>query len=718
MHLHRARAPRHKIAHHHQRETDHRGSEIIEREAPSEAVQSQDASSETSATLEKETVLQDQEPSPDLEKLRTLLGVPDTQKSRFDSELRNLTESIVWKKMQLRDPGLTVSPDFIAQMEEFWRSIVESDLMPKTFASSVDNGLGQALGVKLVEWVWEHSKPSLAKKSEFQTHQGHLNLTVKPDEREQFREIYQKASQALGLETGVLAPSVAFEDGKRRTLTWHGVVIGELGTGDTEAWTDELISILKKNASKLLCVKQVEARLTELWAQYPELRHAYDEAGLKLMTTVTVLRTLLDLGVSIGNLPVIIESLTHRRLSCHRDDLAKIVYNDLKSLGLAKSTGPVSESRSRAATPSAPLEVGVDVLRLELGRGIYTLAEAQDGAPLLERISSLRASFVQETGFIIPGIKVTGCPALAPGECRLLVKELEWTRVTLYPEHLLAIGPSHRLKETRGIETTDPVYGMPAKWCKRDLRPEIEAKGCMVFEPVSVIAMVLTESMRSQAHKLFSTQTFHAYLSSLKGTEPELVKIFLECPRLLKLGKIVLSRLLEERIPIRDQVTILETLMEDESESSAHWATELVREKLGRLITQKRQREDEELYVLTLSREMERLCRNCLKTDAATSRLEPDQNIEMTLRVSMKKSIERIREEGHRETLVTSPELRRPLFDFFHEDIPTLSVLSIKEVPRTTRVRSVEQVERAEVQPFRPARRYPRSRPRLQRFRK
>ena len=91
-------------------------------------------------------------------------------------------------------------------------------------------------------------------------------------------------------------------------------------------------------------------------------------------------------------------------------------------------------------------------------------------------------------------------------------------------------------------------------------RVEAESLGYVVVEPATVVATHLMEKLKSSAADLLGRQDVQEMVDTLKKTHPALVDDVI--PDKLTLGVLhrVLQRLLRERVPIRDLVTILEAV--------------------------------------------------------------------------------------------------------------------------------------------------------------
>ena len=110
------------------------------------------------------------------------------------------------------------------------------------------------------------------------------------------------------------------------------------------------------------------------------------------------------------------------------------------------------------------------------------------------------------------------------------------------------------------MDTVDPSFGMPARWIAGPRRGEAESYGYVVVEPTTVVATHLIEVLKANAAELLGRQDVQEMVETLKKTHPALVEEVI--PDKISLGVLhrVLQRLLRERVPIRDLVTILEAL--------------------------------------------------------------------------------------------------------------------------------------------------------------
>ncbi|MCS7172039.1 MAG: flagellar biosynthesis protein FlhA [Armatimonadetes bacterium] len=257
--------------------------------------------------------------------------------------------------------------------------------------------------------------------------------------------------------------------------------------------------------------------------------------------------------------------------------------------------------------PSAPPQEAVhgltevDPLCVEIGYGLIELVEPTRGGDLLQRIVALRRQVAAQMGLVIPPVRVRDEPTLGSREYRILLRGVEVARGEVMPGGLLAIRTAPEAPELPGVQTTDPTFGTPAVWISEHERAVAEASGYTVVEPSVVVATHLAEVVRRHGWRLLSRQDVQEMLDRLRERQKALVEELV--PQVLSVGEVqrVLQLLLQEGVPIRDLVTILETLADHgRSVKEPERLVELVRRALGRGLYQHLLDEARRLHVLVL----------------------------------------------------------------------------------------------------------------------
>ena len=336
----------------------------------------------------------------------------------------------------------------------------------------------------------------------------------------------------------------------------------------------------------------------------------------------------------------------------------------------------------------------IDVLALEVGYGLIPLVDVEQNGELLERIKSIRRQIAQEVGIVVPSIHIQDNMKLKPGAYSILLKGIEIASGDLMVNHLLAMNPGNVDGTISGIATTEPTYGLEAYWIKPAAREEANAKGFTVVDLATVMTTHLSDVIRRHAHELVGRQEVQQLLDTLKTSHPKVVEELV--PNLISLGGVVrvVQNLLQEQVPVRDLLTIVETLADwAPSTKKLDILTEHVRQALARTISSFYQAEDGQLHVLTLDQRVEKKVAESLqKTDQGTFlAIEPAyaKSIMDDLAVKM----EDYKSLGTQPLLVCSAQIRSHFKKLADRFIPGLAVLSYDEIVSSAKIQIVGTVE-------------------------
>lgn len=334
----------------------------------------------------------------------------------------------------------------------------------------------------------------------------------------------------------------------------------------------------------------------------------------------------------------------------------------------------------------------LDVLEINLGYGLVSLVDAEQKGDLVDRIRSVRQQFAKDMGIIIPPVHIRDSLQLPPNTYSIIIKGNEMARGELMPDRYLALNPGGEIKDLQGIPTTEPSFGLPALWILQHEKEKAEFAGYTVVTPSTVIATHLTEIIRSHCHELIGRQEVQSMLESFGKRYPKVVEELV--PSLLPLGVVVkvLQNLLRERVPVRDLLTILETLADYAAiTKDPDILTEYVRANLSRTIT--RQYEvDNVLYVITIEPSFEEKINASVRQTSQGFHLSIDPWMAQTLISKIRESLERAGKKGVSPVLLTSPTIRLPLRRFVEKYIPHVVVLSSNEISSTVTIQSIDTV--------------------------
>lgn len=223
----------------------------------------------------------------------------------------------------------------------------------------------------------------------------------------------------------------------------------------------------------------------------------------------------------------------------------------------------------------------VEILELELGYGLIKLAENE----LTERIRSMRRSIAESLGFLMPKIRIRDNLRLKPNEYSFKLKGVSIASAEIYPDKYLAMDSGFITEEIEGIATKEPAFNSDALWIDAKLKDEATLNGYIVIDPASVISTHMSELIKAHASELLTRQEVQNLLDKVKNDYPIIVEGALGVAPVSLIQKI-LKDLLKHHIPIKDMLTILESVSDiAEVSKSFDMIIEHVRASLARMIT-------------------------------------------------------------------------------------------------------------------------------------
>jgi len=336
----------------------------------------------------------------------------------------------------------------------------------------------------------------------------------------------------------------------------------------------------------------------------------------------------------------------------------------------------------------------LDPLALDVGYGLIPLVDPDQKGELLDRIKSVRQHMAQEIGIIIPSVHIQDNMQLKAGEYTISLKGNEVARGEVMMNYYLAMQPDGVQTQIEGIETKEPTYGLPAKWIREDQKEAVLANGFTVVNAPTVLVTHLSEIIRQHAPELIGRQETQEILDNIKETYPKVVEELV--PNLLPLGAVVkvLQNLLREKVPIRDMLTILETLADwAPAQKNTDQLTEHVRQALSRSITKMHLTPEGKLVVITLERSVETLVSESVQHTDQGDFLALAPDMAHRLINVLAKELEKFSRHQTQPTILCSAEIRMHLKKFIDRFLPSISVLSFNEILNNVQVQSLSSVE-------------------------
>ncbi|MCU0316813.1 MAG: flagellar biosynthesis protein FlhA [Fimbriimonadaceae bacterium] len=271
------------------------------------------------------------------------------------------------------------------------------------------------------------------------------------------------------------------------------------------------------------------------------------------------------------------------------------------------STTPAATGPSPSSPEGVLPLVMVDNLEIEIGYGLTKLADPRAGGDLPERVAATRKQIATEIGYVMPSVRIRDNAMLGSTEYVIKLRGEDLGKSEASPDQLLAIDSGAVFNPLPGTVIREPVFGLNALWIDPGMREMAERSGYTVVEPAAMIATHLSEIVKTHSAELLSRQDVTVLLDTAKKANEAVVNDLQPAGVLVGDVQKVLQHLLRERIPIRDLITILETMSDFSGRiKDSEQMGELVRASLARTITRQYVDEHGKLFCITLEPTLER----------------------------------------------------------------------------------------------------------------
>lgn len=338
--------------------------------------------------------------------------------------------------------------------------------------------------------------------------------------------------------------------------------------------------------------------------------------------------------------------------------------------------------------------ISMDPIEFEFGYSLIPLVDASQGGDLMDRIVMIRRQLAIELGIVIPVVRIRDNIQLPPNAYQLKIKGNEVASGELMLDHYLAMTPGIEVDDFEGIETTEPAFGLPAKWISEDVKDEAELSGYTVVDPPSVVSTHITEVIKKHSHLLLGRQETKQLIDHLKESYPILVEEV--TPEPLSIGEIqkVLSKLLREQVSIRNLPVIFESLADfGKMTNDPELLGEYARQSLASQITKQYITDSRSLRVITVSGEVEQMIADHVQQTEHGNYLAIDPESQQKIISSVTEKVEKVSLQEETPIILCSPTIRMYLKQLLDRFLPEVVVLSYNELEPDLDVQSIGVVK-------------------------
>lgn len=337
----------------------------------------------------------------------------------------------------------------------------------------------------------------------------------------------------------------------------------------------------------------------------------------------------------------------------------------------------------------------VDPIEVEIGYGLISLVDENQGGNLFQKISSTRKYIALEYGVLIPPVRVRDNLQLNPNEYLIKIKGIIVSAYEIYTDRFLAMNPGSITEALNGIPTNDPAFGMSGFWISQQEKDRAELLGYTVVDAISVLSTHLQETLKKHFDKILSRQAVKQLLENLKKEYPAVIDDI--NPDVLPMGTIqkVLQSLLKEFVPIKDLVQILEALIDySKVTKNIDVLVEYVRHSIGDTIAAIYRDPNGIIHAMALGGTLENFVTRALqnqKEAVQTLGLTPKMLNE--LNISLKNNLQNFRMLGYMPVIITSATIRPYFYRLINSSFPEVAVLSYTELPSDVEVEFIGKIE-------------------------
>lgn len=340
-------------------------------------------------------------------------------------------------------------------------------------------------------------------------------------------------------------------------------------------------------------------------------------------------------------------------------------------------------------SPIAPL----DPLSLELGYSLVPLVDKENGAELLDRIVRIRKEIALDLGLVVPRIRIVDNLRLTPTAYSFKIKGIEVGGGSIEMNRYLCIGNAEIDSDIIGEDTTDPTFGLPARWIQEEYRERAERSGFTVVDSPSIIATHLTELIKRNAADILGRQEVRGMLDALKKDYSAVTE---DVQKILSVGEVqkVFQGLLRERVSIRNLVRILEAASDyGEISKKSDFLIEKCRQALKLQISQQYADDERAMSVITIEPGLEKQIIESVSDSPEGAIVALPPAVYQYFIEGTRAAVSVTQKRGQVPIILTSEAARLPTKQLTERTFPQLVVISVLEIAPSITIHAVATIK-------------------------
>ncbi|MGN0030647.1 MAG: FHIPEP family type III secretion protein [Candidatus Gastranaerophilaceae bacterium] len=342
--------------------------------------------------------------------------------------------------------------------------------------------------------------------------------------------------------------------------------------------------------------------------------------------------------------------------------------------------------------------LGVDLISLQVGQGLLCIADPEQEGQLLAKVAAMRQRVTDKFGYILPNLRILDNYELNENTYEIYIRNNLVAKGIVYPNKIMVSAEEWDEKcgeiPENAIVGVDPISSTQCCFVDENVAEKYPDIKFLTAE--DIIIQHIEKMSIEYVDCIITSCDVEKYIERVRAAQNS-EKLIESINERLELETIrqVLVNLIREEVSIKDIMFVFERLCDyARFFQEADLLSERLRTALGRQICLKNVNEDNVLYVLELSEELE----NLLVTSSQRTEigpmifLNPDE-IEDLIETTLKTLMRAYQSIGQYPVILCSPKIRLPLYQLLVRHIPTIVVISYSELITDIKVEVVDTIQ-------------------------
>ncbi len=338
--------------------------------------------------------------------------------------------------------------------------------------------------------------------------------------------------------------------------------------------------------------------------------------------------------------------------------------------------------------------LGVDVISLQVGAGLLSIADPDQDGLLLAKLAPLRQRLTDDYGYIIPNVRIMDTSAIDEYEYLISVRNNVAERGYVYPGKYMVIADEwekyHSEIPEDAMVAVDTLSGKQAYWLSEETKKQNEDEIKFVNSE-DVVINHLSECVIKYVDEILTDMDVEKYIKLIDGYNPSQINYLMEYLTIYDIRRIFVN-LIREKVSIKDISFVFMKLCEFvKYTTEIEVLSERLRVALSRQIYNSNADKDGILYCLNLSKKWSAKFRENIEEIKQGRCICNDMSVDVSRLVqavgtALTDAQQKI---GLLPVVVCAPDMRRQVYEFLVQHISNIVVLSTNELVHGIKVERI-----------------------------